>query len=166
MKKITKRLKVKNTKRKNWETDKNVRIILISLIVISIGILFGTVGYCIYKYNAHSKYQSRIVSVNYINTSVQIIPYGIGINADTDSLKFGKTFPGGGGSRHLILNSTKEALVKVTITGDMARFLTVDKNNFIIKPNVSDQVLFILEIPDDTPQGNYTGLIQVLFLKP
>jgi hypothetical protein len=156
----------KDTKKKSWENDQVVRIIFILIIIVSLGVMFGTAGYSFYKWNENSKYQSRIISINYVNTSVQIVPFGAGMNGDIDSLKFGKSMPGSGGERYLILNSTQEAMVEIQIFGDMSKFLTVDKNDFIMKPKTRDQVTFYLEIPEDTKPGNYTGTIQVVFLKP
>lgn len=150
----------------NWENNQNVRILLIIIIVVSLGIMFGTAGYSIHKNRENQKQQSRIISVNYVNTSIQVVSFGAGMNGDKDSLKFGKTMPGGGGERYLILNTTKDALVEIVIMGEMSNFLTVNKNDFLIKANTEDQVTFYLEIPEGTPPKNYTGTIQVTFLKP
>jgi len=166
MKKPNKKHKTSNKKDINWKNSKSVRFALIIILLISIGVLFGAVGYTVYKWNGYSKYQSKIISVHYVNTSVQIVSSGIGMNGDTDSLKFGKVTSGSGGERALHLNSTQKAVVNVTITGDMARFLSVDKNEFIIESNTNDKILFRLEIPENAEIGNYTGVIQVVFLKP
>jgi len=166
MKKPNKKSKISNIKNINWENNKNIRLILIFVLILSMGVLFGAIGYNLYKWNEYSKYQSRIIAIHYVNTSVQITSFGIGMNGDTDSLKFGKISLGGGGERGLNINSTKKALVKVTISGDMAQFMSVDKNDFIIEPNTADKITFHIDIPENAETGNYTGLIQVLFLKP
>jgi len=166
MKKSNKKSKTINKKNVSWENNKNVRIILVVILILSIGILFGTIGYTMYKWSEHSKFQSGIIAVRYVDTSVQIVPYGVGINGDTDSLKFGKVPFGGGGERALYLNITQEAVVNITITGDMAKFMSVNKNEFIIQPNKRDEVVFYLDVPEGAVTGNYTGLIRVLFLKP
>ena len=153
----------KTNKKNSWENDKSIRIIFILIIIVSLGIMSGTIGYSIYKWNI---YQSKIISINYVNTSIQVVSYGVGMNGDRDSLKFGKNMPGGGGERHLLVNSTREAKVEVVIYGDMAIFLTVDKNDFIVKPRIQDDILFNLEIPEGTAPENYTGIVQLTFLKP
>ncbi len=159
-------MKKTKIKKRTWENDSRIRIALILIIVISLGIMFGTAGYSLYKYNSNLKQQSKIISVNYVNTSIQVVSVGAGMNGDTDSLKFGKISPGGGGERYLILNSSKDALVEITIFGEMSSFLTVNKNDFLMNANTKDQVTFYLEIPEGTPPKNYTGTIQVVFIKP
>jgi hypothetical protein len=153
-------------KKNSWENNTIIKIIFITVIVVSLGIMFGTISYSIYKWNENSKYQSRIISINYVNTSIEVVSYGMGINADRDALKFGRVMPGSGGQRELFLNSTREARVEVTVFGEMSDFLTVDKNDFIVQPNKQDKILFTLEIPGNATPKNYTGTIQVIFLKP
>jgi hypothetical protein len=156
----------KSQKKNSWENNKVIKIIFITIIVVSLGIMLGTVSYSIYKWNEHSKYQARIISINYVNTTIEVVSFGMGMNADRDALKFGRVTPGSGGERDLLINSTKDAQVEVIVFGEMAEFLTVDKNNFIIKANTQDKIQFTLEIPEDTIPKNYTGTIQVIFLEP
>lgn len=142
------------------------RIIYITLIIFSIGILVGVVSYTSYKLNETNNNQ-KIIAIRTVNASVNIIQYGAGLNGDKDSLKFGKVPFGGGSTRYLDINTSEDALVRIEVTGDITQFLSVDKNNFILPKNTAERLTFQLEVPNEGIEvGSYNGKIKVIFLKP
>jgi len=149
---------------KKYSKNSNLtRVILITIIIICIGILLGVTTYCIYKLNISPK--SNIILIQNVNTSVNIVQYGGGLNGDKDALKFGKVPIEGSATRYLNINTTEDALVQIEIGGKIAQFLSVDKNNFILPKNTPEVITFQLDVPADTTIGNYTGNIKITFFK-
>ena len=155
----------KNARRKKGKKSNEIRkhdsswtkLILILLLVFIIGAAITTTFYFNYK----------IIDYFIVNTSVKVADYPVaGLNADTDSLIFGKTYPGGGGTRYFDLQSKEHALVIIKVKGEMASFLTFSNNSFIIEPGEVRNIAAYLEIPKTAKPGNYSGKIHVYFLRP
>jgi hypothetical protein len=147
-------------------TADNVRIVLIALLVLSIGILLGVLSFTAYRIHNYNHYLNSIISYDEINASVIVTTGSVGLNGDTDSLKFGKVSVGGGGTRFLNINATETLKVKIYFSGDIAKFLSIEKNEYIIEKGPIEKVPINIDIPKDTQQGNYTGTVHVLLTKP
>jgi len=160
-------MKKSDRKRNENHSKKNdlIRICYIIIIFLSIGILIGVVSYTSYKLN-NITYNPKIISIRTINTSVNIVQYGAGLNGDSDALKFGKVPLDGSATRYLNITTSNNALIKIEISGNITRFLSVNENNFILAENTSEMVSFQLEAPNNTTTGNYSGTIKIIFLKP
>ncbi len=113
------------------------------------------------------------ISLNYLLVSVKEIPYSfnvsksmvIGLNGDTDALKFGKIPIGGKGKRIITLTSNEKLFVNIKVYGDKKEYISVDKNNFFIYPNQSVNLTFIVNIPLSEPLGDHNGTVKIFFFK-
>ena len=85
--------------------------------------------------------------------------YKIGVNTRTDAIFFGKATPGAQSMRHLNLTNEYDYPVSVSIKidGDIAPFISVSDNNFILQPGEKKHLTYYATTQQDTPDGNYTG---------
>ena len=93
----------------------------------------------------------------------------IGINTDTDGLKFGKISPGGQVKRSIFVKYNTSSEVSVlfqNVDSDSLAFsswITIGPKNFNIFSNTSQQVFFTLDVPLNAKSGNYTSKIIFCF---
>jgi hypothetical protein len=149
----------------NYSSNMIIRTLIILGIVAVLGVLFTVILYSSYVDYTRSRYVQDIIGYAELNTSVEIAAHSIGMNADIDSLKFGKTYPGGSGSRYFYINSTRSGTVHITATGEISRFLVIQKNDFAIRSNESERVDVEIDVPKGASLGKYYGVIQIEILK-
>ena len=92
----------------------------------------------------------------------------IGFNVDTDKIHFGGLPPGGMSEREIVISHDFDFPVKVSIktSGELAEYVTVSDNNFILSPLESKKITFYAIIDEDVPLGNYTGNARFEFRRP
>ncbi|MBN1275751.1 hypothetical protein JXA12_05700 [Candidatus Woesearchaeota archaeon] len=100
-----------------------------------------------------------------VETHVKVADY-IGINVDDDKLYFGANNPGGGGRRDVFITSGEEAFVMLRTGGDMAGWLWLSEDRFLISPGEERGVTVHLRIPEEAAYGNYTGAVVAEFYRP
>lgn len=162
---MNKRHKVKN-KSNTYDNRENrtVRIILIGIIVLSLGIMIGMISFTLCTNNNHTE---KIITYRILNTSVEVVNYNVmGLNGDIDAVKFGRITAGNRGKRFLNISTNVEAVVTIYLTGKMSNFISVQKNNFVLEQGTSELVPISLDIPSDTPPGNYSGEIHIQLSRP
>jgi len=143
----------------NNAENKHVRLVLILAIVAVLCISLTIIIYS-------NMYKDDVIDYLEFNTSVRIVPSGAGLNTNTDSLVFGKNYPGGGGERHFTVYSANDAIVKIGVSGGMKDLLTFEPNDFAIKAKDTINITAYLDIPNSTALGNYSGKVHVYFYKP
>ena len=162
-----KRKNAKNNPNKSKRHKNTVfRVAMLMIMIISIGILIGTISYTLNKLHEQKKIMQSLISYTAFNTSVEITSHTVGLNADTDGLKYGKNTPGGGGTRFLDINTSQDALVEVYLSGEMSKFLSIEDNQFYMHAGEFRRVPVNLDIPNETAYGKYNGRIYVLMFKP
>ncbi|MEK6969265.1 MAG: hypothetical protein AABW48_02450 [Nanoarchaeota archaeon] len=85
----------------------------------------------------------------------------VGLNTDTDGLKFGVVSPTASVKRTIKVAYTKPAAVNIQMDGDLQPWVAINPAEFEIEPNQTITVEFIVSIPEEAADGNYTG--KVLF---
>ncbi|MGV8140850.1 MAG: hypothetical protein ACP5NW_00240 [Candidatus Woesearchaeota archaeon] len=133
------------------------------MIILSFGVLIGAISYTLHKDNY---YKNRVIEYRIIDTYVEVVENGAGLNGDRDALRFGKIGPGSSGNRFIDINSTSNAIIEIYVAGDMAQFLSIDTNKISVSPGEDKQIPVYISIPKGTPYGNYSGKIHVVMLKP
>ncbi len=92
---------------------------------------------------------------------VKVIPKRnmMGLNTDTDALKFGVLSPGMGAKRSVRIQHGREAEVLATMQGELEGWTLVDPANFTLdaEQGAVRQVYFEVIVPLDAAPGNYTG---------
>ncbi|HYD03185.1 MAG TPA: hypothetical protein VEC16_02700 [Alphaproteobacteria bacterium] len=156
-KKKTKISRTENPEKFNFSNDKTVRVILIIIMIIALGILLSTIAYTIYKTQANKD----IIKYTEVYTSAEVAG-NPGLNADPDGLKFGKVPPGASGIRYLDINTSENAIVELYISGELAKYMTVDESMFEINAGESKRIPFYLHIPDTVPLGLIEGKVVVI----
>lgn len=113
-----------------------------------------------------------IAYINYTTLDVRYVDFDykvkgqqhLGFNADTDGLHFGTINQGGAGIRDLEISSEKRARVLIKVLD--ADNVFPNRNDFIIEPNQTTSVQFMAIVPADTPIGNYSGKVRIIFKRP
>lgn len=140
--------------------------ILIIILILSIGILLGAVSFTVYRTSLHKSYINKIVEYTNITASVIVTSGSVGLDGDTDSLKFGKISQGGGGTRFITVNTTQNVIVDIYFSGDIANFLSVEKNNYTLEAGSFGKIPININIPLNVPIGEYSGNVYIILLKP
>ena len=81
----------------------------------------------------------------------------IGLNADTDSLRFGIASPQAVVRRTLYVNNANDAKVNVFMEGDFSDWVTIKPSEFDLKANKVQEVNFAVKVPDYPNDSDYTG---------
>ena len=104
---------------------------------------------------------SSCSSIEQINATikVKIIPNRgmLGLNADTDSLKFGVVSPGITAQRKVVIEHKDEATVLVTMEGPLAVWTVINPAEFSLLPGEKREVLFDVNVPLNAFPGDYAG---------
>lgn len=89
--------------------------------------------------------------------------YGFDLNGT--ALTFGMTMPGGSSHRDLIIKNeyNKDVYVESYVKGEIRDFISISDNNFVLKPNETKELSFVVLIPKGTEYGNYTGFVIINF---
>jgi len=110
---------------------------------------------------------SSIVKYEEIYTDLLITSGGHAAFAiDKDNIRFGKMSPGDIAERKFVVQTDERVLVNVKIKGNVSDFVSVSENNFLLYPEEVKTIRLKGSAPLGTPQGNYSGYIQIYFLKP
>ena len=126
-------------------------------ILLSI-LLFGSL-FVVYFWFFQIPVETKIVKMH------AVVNNYTGFNTDTDAIYFG-TIPGKGiAERNFNLtNSGNENLVvNLYVEGNISQFVSFPDNNFKIKANSVESVKAILNIPDGTELGEYSGTLYITF---
>ena len=131
---------------------KNFLVILVIVILLSIGITSITYSFYIIK---ETKELDVILKVD----------DKVGLNVDSDAVKFGKVPPGGSGQRTISLKNNHNTPLKVDIrfSGEVRYFVHVSDNYFWLEPQETKEITAVAHVPKDTEFGIYTGKMRVLF---
>ena len=81
----------------------------------------------------------------------------IGLNADTDSLKFGVASPQAVIRRSVYVTNEDDAKVTIFMEGDFASWVNITPQEFDLKAGEDQEVKFAVRIPDYPQDGNYSG---------
>ena len=97
-----------------------------------------------------------------INASITVEDIGsrimIGLNADRDSLKFGVVSPYTQAVRKVTLQREKDAAVTITMRGDLNRWTVISPSQFNVTAQEIKEIAFTVDVPENAPDGNYTGV--------
>lgn len=111
-------------------------------------------------FNIHSLY--RYYEVREIDMALEVAPK-LGMNTDTDMLNFGANYPGNSCKRFVDISFPEEAEVVIKFEGQLAHWVSVDDNNFILDADENKHLSFLTSIPSDADEGNYTGKVKFYF---
>jgi len=90
-----------------------------------------------------------------------------GFDLTPGRLNFGKIIPGSSGSRNILVENELDKPIKIVIksSGDISGYMIVSKNNFILQPNESENLVFSVFLKEDTKYGEYNGQIEIISKK-
>ncbi len=137
---------------------------LIILIVLFSSLLVGLISS---SFSFSSSRTPKCTKLESINTSVEVktIPERalIGLNADTDSLKFGAVSPGTTGRRSIKAQSDFAVLAAVSIEGGISPWIDLSPSEFELDAKEIREVYFELKVPLDALDGSYSGIVNFCF---
>lgn len=107
-----------------------------------------------------------IVEVTEIPTTVTV-GSELGFNVDTDKLYFGTLVRGGSAERSLDIANfdCKKCFVVVSKEGEIAKWITLSDNKFIMRNGEGKSIIVDLNVPNNADEGVYTGNIKIVFWK-
>ena len=133
---------------------KNKGILILSIIVIIIISLILVL----------KNTETEIVHTQKMPISVSVADY-LGINVDSDSLKFGTIPPGSNGKRKITIinpfNSTIKA--ETEVQGEIKNWISYKPKNFYLNRNKGQKLEISINIPQNQEFGNYSGTFAVVF---
>ena len=87
----------------------------------------------------------------------------IGVNADTDSLKFGKVSPGAEITRSVKINAAKDSEITVVMLGNFTSWVSITPAQFHLPSRNTQKINFDVIVPPNAPSGNYSGVVEFCF---
>jgi len=89
----------------------------------------------------------------------------LGMNTDGGAINFGANFPGNQNKRFLEVSFPEKTKVEITLEGEMASWVELSVNNFVLEPDEIETVTFTAKIPEDADEGVYSGKAVLSFKK-
>lgn len=81
----------------------------------------------------------------------------VGLNTDTDSLKFGTVSPKAVVERTMTVQYSNQAEALVMMEGDLAAWTEIDPSQFSLQPAEKKKITFSVSVPEEVMEGNFTG---------
>ena len=136
-----------------------MRIQKLFILIIAVSIISALLSHIFYNLFA-------IETTETLDMAVKVGDH-FGINADSGMINFGMIMPGTYGERGVVVSNNASYSLRVIIlkTGQMAEWVKVSENNFILKGNENKEVIFEVYAPENIEFGNYTGKIDIIFKK-
>jgi len=103
----------------------------------------------------------RIVDIDVSVTNESLL----GFNTGTDKLYFGTLARTGSSERKATAITAFDARVAIEVRGKVAQWISVSQNNFLVEPNVPQDIIFRINIPEDAMPGNYTGKATIRYYR-
>ena len=90
-----------------------------------------------------------------------------GFNIDTDAVHFGIVPPGAVSERQILLRAGPfRSLIKIEAHGDIAQWVHVSENNFILEANESRLIFIYATVPEGAKIPDYKkGNLRIRFIK-
>lgn len=91
--------------------------------------------------------------------TVKIIPERnmLGLNTDTDALKFGVVSPGIAAMRKVNVQHSRDASVRARMDGELGRWTSISLSEFELSAGETKEVAFEVNVPTYALPGNYSG---------
>lgn len=137
---------------------KSKRIFLLLVCVGLISVLFTAFAY--------QSYFVKAVKTTPIRVSVTVST--VGFDVTTERMDFGQVPRGGSGEREVSIgnNDLEPVRIQIKVKGDLADWLGVSDNLFILEPDESRQITTTLNVPNNVELAQYTGELFVYYLRP
>ncbi len=104
--------------------------------------------------------------VRTIPMDIELHPDSYGINADTDALHFGRValFTGAYATKFMKISNYEKhpSFVSISFSGEMADWVEVSENYFVLEPKEERELAFKANIPQDAQPGDYTGEAKIV----
>lgn len=103
---------------------------------------------------------------NFINSSITVQGGErrfVGMNTDTDSLRFGKVSSEAVVKRIVKVEYDSVADVSINMFGDFSSWMTIKPRHFQILPNEQKEVSFEVTVPPNTPDSELIGVAEFCF---
>lgn len=137
---------------------KNKFIILVLVILLIIFLL-------VYLYINLIDY-ANILEKKEIYSSL-IIGNGVGIALNGSSLIFGMTSPGSTSNKYVNFTNeyTEDVKVSIYVNGNISDFVSVNNNNFVLKPGEATNLVFSAHGLPNVNYGKYEGKVVIVIRK-
>lgn len=89
----------------------------------------------------------------------------IGFDLNREVITFGMVTPSGTATRHIEISTEDHRKVRITAHGDLADWIVVSDNNFVLQPHETKTVDVTVSVPVYTEFDDYTGTLKISFFK-
>ncbi len=144
---------------------KHSKDFLAVILIIVITILIGLI---IFSFFDLSKLSRACSEIDVINTSITIQGgerVFVGMNTDTDSLKFGKASPGEAVRRIVKVEYDWAGEVLVEMDSGFSPWTTIEPASFRLLAHEQKEVVFEVKIPPNMPDSELSGTVRFCFRK-
>lgn len=110
--------------------------------------------------------QEQCSELGLINTSITVQSGDyrmIGLNTDTDSLRFGKVSPAAVVRRQIQVGYDSKGEVSVEMLSNFSQWTIINPRNFDVSPGERKEVLFEVVVPPGAPDSELTGIVRICF---
>lgn len=107
-----------------------------------------------------------VQEVHEISANVLVQREVFGFNSDTDAIHFGSLKAGTQSARFIKVSSKVPSWVTIQVKGDLAPWIWVSNQSFILKDQETRKITFKVNVPDSAKEGNYTGKVLFIFKEP
>jgi len=85
-----------------------------------------------------------------------------GVGLDSEKLNFGMITPGSSSTKKItIIPYSADVLVEINMSSNINEFVAVNKNNFTLTANSTEELSFFLINTDNLEYGNYSGFVYI-----
>jgi len=130
-------------------------VLVIAIAIASIPLVYGFVYRSFIIYDV----STTKITLKVENTNM------IGVNKDTDHLKFGGIPRGAMGERRINVtnNDEKPHKINIKVRGNLSSWISSSDNDFVLQPHSVKEVKIYADIPLDAELGKYEGELDVIF---
>ena len=119
------------------------------ILLVAIALCFSGAALIVYPYFTYYEVRETEMTLEVANK--------LGLNTDTDQLNFGVNFAGNENKRFMEISFPKKTRVLIKLRGDLAFWVVVSENNFLLEPDQTKRLTFTAFIPKDAQEGVYNG---------
>ncbi|MDD4878376.1 MAG: hypothetical protein PHO02_05070 [Candidatus Nanoarchaeia archaeon] len=133
----------------------------INAVLIILILAFTTIGIVSIAYNTMTTIGIRDIEME------ARVGDKVGIAVDSEKLFFGMIFPGGSGSKKILISNEQEfpIAVKFVPIGQLKEYTSASENPALLQIGETKEIGITVQMPADMPYGNYTGIMRVITTK-
>jgi len=145
--------------------NKNIRILVFKLLLVLLLVILGflVLTLLLPKQTVFSPNKELVAKSNVSMDIIVTLPPNIIVNSDKDAIHFGGAPPGSllKAKFNITNNFNYSILVIFRVDGPMSDWVGFSNNSFVLKPEETQEILVMANIPDNATIGKYNSTLFV-----